>query len=179
MYVTYDIFHMTVVSKHIEGLSQPSSAKDSTFVRHALECRSDVAKLTVIYSRIRDMVQDVQQLQRFLSQGITDSSDTHAFIKTSLHSSELMFEGILATIMREQRACVAKLERKVPGNDSSGKTSTGVITRLQVDDTWCPGSILSFISAGIEYQVKPPADTKPGDWLEFDPNTCILMKLDR
>lgn len=170
---------MCVVSTDIEELSQLSTRSNSNNCHHVFACRSDVAKLNVIHSRIREMVKDIQHLQSFLALSVSGSTETHSFIQASLKSTELVFEGILSSILREQQTCITNLESKIPGRDSSVRISSGMITRFQVDDIWHPNTVVSFTSGGIEYQVKPPAGTKAGDWLEFDPKTCILIKLDK
>lgn len=148
--------------------------------RHVFECRSDIAKLTVIQSRVRSMCKELQDLQQFLSMNVSGSTNTHSFLQASLQSTAFMCEGVLVAIQKEQNACIVSLEGKLPTSHPSGRGSTGATrTRFQVYGGWDYESPLTFACGGIEYQVKAPPDTKVGDWVEFNSNTCILTKFDR
>ena len=181
MYVAFvDWRAISLVSVNIERLSATGNSLETPHLQHVYECRSDVAKLEVTQLRVRGMLKELHDLQKFLSSSLSNSTNTHSVISASLRSTEFMFEGILTAIYNEQQACISSLQEKLPILYPMSRGSTGAMrTRFQVDDTWDPPSLLTFTSAGIEYQMKAPVNTKPGDWLEFDSTTCMLTKFDR
>lgn len=125
------------------------------------------------------MSHELQALHQFLSSTMSSSVNTHGLLSASLRSAVFMFEGILATVSKEQEACIRDLLGKMPGSNYQEKEKGTIKTRFQVDDKWDSDSLIKFTCADIEYQVKAPPNIKPGDWLEFDSSTYILTKFDR
>ena len=164
-----------LVSVDIDSVYANATESGEALSKHVFQCRSDVTKLRVIQTRLQGMCQDLQSLQRFLSCSVSNSDNAHHYLQGSLQSAYFMLEGVLGTIQREQQVCLRNLQEKLPGSQCPIPQKT----RFQVDGGWNPGSLVVLNCAGIQYQVKAPSNTKPGDWLEFDSNTCILTKFDR
>ena len=164
----------------VDRLIRSSDICGSELRQHVFVCRSDRAKLRVIQERVQAICQEMHDLQRFASSTVSDSKNSFPSLGLALQSASYMLEGVLTAIEKEEHACLKDLHGKMPASFSSGTGTTFAHkTRFQVADEWRTDSLVKFTCAGIEYQVKAPSNTNPGDWLEFDSTTCILTKFDR
>ena len=166
------------VSSEVDSLLTGKSGTDKDTERMAYQTRSDLAKLSVIQSRIHEIAAQVQDLQKFLSSNISGSSESFPYIRSSMRSLELVFEGMISSLSKEQHACIRDMETKLSQSTAPTMSqSKAHPVQIQIKSDWLPGSLLAFTTRGIEYQIEPPCGSKPGDWLVFDPNTRKLSEL--
>jgi hypothetical protein len=135
--------------------------------------------LAVVRNRVHELLAEVQKLQTFLLHGQSGPPKTHKTIVSSLKSIELLFEGLMSAIEKEQDLCLKNLQDRLPDATRSRTSSESNVTRICVDDAWEPAKPVFFKSAGVEYQMTAPPGTKAGDWLQFDSTTYILSKFNR
>jgi hypothetical protein len=165
---------LIVVSGDLDHLLTNKRLEDQGTHATCFEARSSLAKLTVVKSRLKEIESQVEQLQIFTSSDKMNSNTSLAHLSVSLRSIALVIEEARLVLLREKHACVKAVENSLSIIDWPGEIR-GI--QIQIRTTWQPGSLIAFTSSGVEYHLEPPCDTKPGDWLSFNPQTRILSKL--